>query len=154
VLFDFFLIWKESTNILFSYHVHSFCEELDFCEELHYKIVSSTTTTRFFYFRFWDQGNLFFFLGCVLVNFYLIFCSQVTKKLNIGRLNHVAIAVPNLESATAFYRDVLGAKVSEPQVCHKHNHSLTLLHTQTISLLVQAFCVLMCFFVGDCNLSL
>lgn len=32
----------------------------------------------------------------------------------IGRFNHVAIAVPNLEEATAKYREVLGAKVSEP----------------------------------------
>ena len=32
----------------------------------------------------------------------------------IGRLNHVAIAVPDLEKATAIYRDVLGAKVSAP----------------------------------------
>jgi methylmalonyl-CoA/ethylmalonyl-CoA epimerase len=30
----------------------------------------------------------------------------------IGRLNHVAIAVPDLEAATARYRDVLGASVS------------------------------------------
>jgi len=32
----------------------------------------------------------------------------------IGRLNHVAIAVPDLEAAAAQYRDVLGAKVSPP----------------------------------------
>ena len=32
----------------------------------------------------------------------------------IGRLNHVAIAVPDLDAAAAQYRDVLGAKVSEP----------------------------------------
>ena len=32
----------------------------------------------------------------------------------IGRLNHVAIAVPDLEKATALYRDTLGAKVSAP----------------------------------------
>lgn len=32
----------------------------------------------------------------------------------IGRLNHVAIAVPDLAAATVQYRDVLGAKVSEP----------------------------------------
>jgi methylmalonyl-CoA/ethylmalonyl-CoA epimerase len=32
----------------------------------------------------------------------------------IGKLNHVAIAVPDLEKATALYRDVLGAKVSAP----------------------------------------
>lgn len=33
----------------------------------------------------------------------------------IGRLNHVAIAVPDLATATALYRDQLGARVSEPQ---------------------------------------
>jgi methylmalonyl-CoA/ethylmalonyl-CoA epimerase len=33
----------------------------------------------------------------------------------IGRLNHVAIAVPDLEAAMAQYRDALGAKVSAPQ---------------------------------------
>lgn len=32
----------------------------------------------------------------------------------IGRLNHVAIAVKNLDAATAIYRDTLGAKVTEP----------------------------------------
>ncbi len=32
----------------------------------------------------------------------------------IGRLNHVAIAVPDLAAATAVYRDTLGAKVTEP----------------------------------------
>ena len=31
----------------------------------------------------------------------------------IGRLNHVAIAVPDLEKAAAVYRDTLGANVSE-----------------------------------------
>jgi methylmalonyl-CoA/ethylmalonyl-CoA epimerase len=33
----------------------------------------------------------------------------------IGRFNHVAIAVPDLDAAVKTYRDVLGAKVSEPQ---------------------------------------
>lgn len=33
----------------------------------------------------------------------------------IGRLNHVAIAVPDLEAAVAQYRDALGAKVNAPQ---------------------------------------
>ena len=33
----------------------------------------------------------------------------------IGRLNHVAIAVPDLPSAMALYRETLGAKVSEPE---------------------------------------
>jgi len=33
----------------------------------------------------------------------------------IGRLNHVAIAVPDLEAASAQYRDALGATVGAPQ---------------------------------------
>jgi methylmalonyl-CoA/ethylmalonyl-CoA epimerase len=33
----------------------------------------------------------------------------------IGRLNHVAIAVPDLEAASAQYRDTLGAQVGAPQ---------------------------------------
>ena len=32
----------------------------------------------------------------------------------IGRLNHVAIVVPDVKQAAALYRDTLGAKVSEP----------------------------------------
>ncbi len=32
----------------------------------------------------------------------------------IGRLNHVAIAVPDLAAATSTYAQVLGAKVSDP----------------------------------------
>ena len=32
----------------------------------------------------------------------------------IGKLNHVAIVVPDLAKATALYRDTLGAKVSAP----------------------------------------
>ncbi len=38
----------------------------------------------------------------------------------IGRLNHVAIAVPDLEKSAALYRDTLGAKVSPPQAEPKH----------------------------------
>ncbi len=33
----------------------------------------------------------------------------------IGKLNHVAIAVPDLEKAASVYRDTLGARVSAPQ---------------------------------------
>ena len=33
----------------------------------------------------------------------------------IGRLNHVAIAVPDLIAESALYRDTLGAKVNPPQ---------------------------------------
>jgi methylmalonyl-CoA/ethylmalonyl-CoA epimerase len=38
----------------------------------------------------------------------------------IGRFNHVAIAVPDLEAATRMYKDVLGAKVSAPQAEPAH----------------------------------
>jgi methylmalonyl-CoA/ethylmalonyl-CoA epimerase len=38
----------------------------------------------------------------------------------IGRLNHVAIAVPDLAAAATLYRDTLGAKVSAPQAQPKH----------------------------------
>lgn len=38
----------------------------------------------------------------------------------IGRLNHVAIAVPDLEAGIAVYRDTLGAKVTEPIAQPEH----------------------------------
>ncbi|RUV05308.1 methylmalonyl-CoA epimerase [Mesorhizobium sp. M1A.F.Ca.IN.020.06.1.1] len=38
----------------------------------------------------------------------------------LGRLNHVALAVPNLAAATAAYRDTLGAWLSEPQALPEH----------------------------------
>ena len=38
----------------------------------------------------------------------------------IGRLNHVAIAVPDLESASALYKQTLGAEVSEPVPMPEH----------------------------------
>ncbi|XP_002734959.1 methylmalonyl-CoA epimerase, mitochondrial-like [Saccoglossus kowalevskii] len=42
---------------------------------------------------------------------------------NLGKLNHVAIAVPDLEKASKMYRDVLGAKVSEPVPLPEHGVS-------------------------------
>jgi methylmalonyl-CoA/ethylmalonyl-CoA epimerase len=38
----------------------------------------------------------------------------------IGRLNHVAIVVPDLAAASAVYRDTLGARVSGPQALPAH----------------------------------
>ncbi len=38
----------------------------------------------------------------------------------IGRLNHVAIAVPDLAAGIAIYGSVLGARVSEPQALPEH----------------------------------
>src|SRR5882762_3525709 len=38
----------------------------------------------------------------------------------IGRLNHVAIVVPDLAAAAARYRDALGAEVSAPLALPEH----------------------------------
>jgi methylmalonyl-CoA/ethylmalonyl-CoA epimerase len=38
----------------------------------------------------------------------------------IGRLNHVAIAVPDLAAASKLYRETLGAEVSEPVDMPEH----------------------------------
>jgi len=38
----------------------------------------------------------------------------------IGKLNHVAIAVPDLRAAAALYRDAFGAQVSAPQALPAH----------------------------------
>lgn len=46
----------------------------------------------------------------------------------IGRLNHVAIAVPDLEAATALYRDQLGATVSDPQL--EPDHGVTVVFVE------------------------
>ncbi|GLQ07182.1 methylmalonyl-CoA epimerase [Sneathiella chinensis] len=46
----------------------------------------------------------------------------------IGRLNHVAIAVPDLEAAAKTYRETLGAKVSEPQA--EPDHGVTVVFVE------------------------
>ncbi len=38
----------------------------------------------------------------------------------LGRLNHVAIAVPDLEAAASVYAETLGAEVSAPQPLPEH----------------------------------
>eukprot|EP01087_Luapelamoeba_hula_P001086 TRINITY_DN10832_c0_g1_i1.p1 TRINITY_DN10832_c0_g1~~TRINITY_DN10832_c0_g1_i1.p1 ORF type:complete len:212 (+),score=47.39 TRINITY_DN10832_c0_g1_i1:58-693(+) len=46
--------------------------------------------------------------------------AKASETLQVGKLNHVAIAVPDLEQATILYRDVMGAKVSEPLSLKEH----------------------------------
>lgn len=55
----------------------------------------------------------------------------------IGRLNHVAIAVPDLDAAIAIYRDTLGAEVSavEPQPEHGVNTVFVALPNTKVELL-------------------
>lgn len=42
----------------------------------------------------------------------------------IGRLNHVAIVVPDLAASAALYRETLGAEVSEPQTLEREGVTL------------------------------
>jgi len=42
----------------------------------------------------------------------------------IGRLNHVAIVVPDLAAASAVYCDTLGARISTPQALPAHGVSV------------------------------
>jgi methylmalonyl-CoA/ethylmalonyl-CoA epimerase len=42
----------------------------------------------------------------------------------LGRINHIAIAVPDLAAAAATYRDTLGATVSTPQALPEHGVTL------------------------------
>ncbi len=46
----------------------------------------------------------------------------------LGRLNHVAIAVPDLEAGCQVYRTMLGATVSEPQV--ERDHGVTVVFVE------------------------
>jgi len=67
----------------------------------------------------------------------------------IGRLNHLAIVVPDLETAAAQYRDVLGAAVSSPHPLPAHgvtvvfvelpNSKIELLHPLGNNSPVQSF---------------
>ncbi|MET3897548.1 methylmalonyl-CoA/ethylmalonyl-CoA epimerase [Devosia sp. UYZn731] len=47
----------------------------------------------------------------------------------IGRLNHIAIAVPDLAVAAAKYRDLLGALVGQPQALLEHGVTVVFIDT-------------------------
>ena len=67
----------------------------------------------------------------------------------IGRLNHVAIAVPDLDGAAALYRDTLGAVVSAPVPMPDHgvttvfvelpNSKIELIHPLSVGSPITAF---------------
>ena len=46
----------------------------------------------------------------------------------LGRLNHVAIVVPDLTAGIAIYRDLLGAKVTEPKA--EPDHGVTVVFVE------------------------
>lgn len=47
----------------------------------------------------------------------------------IGRLNHIAIAVPDLAAAAAKYRNLLGAEVGAPQALPEHGVTVVFIDT-------------------------
>lgn len=47
----------------------------------------------------------------------------------LGRLNHVAIAVPDLAAASAVYRDTLAAAVTAPQALPEHGVTVVFIDT-------------------------
>lgn len=47
----------------------------------------------------------------------------------IGRVNHIAIAVPDLERSAARYRNLLDARVSEPQSLPEHGVRVVFIDT-------------------------
>ena len=58
----------------------------------------------------------------------------------IGRLNHVAIAVPDLATAAAQYREVLGARVSEP--LDQPAHGVTVVFVELPNTKIELLCPL------------
>ncbi|MGF9692607.1 methylmalonyl-CoA epimerase [Rhizobium sp. 0TCS1.26] len=48
----------------------------------------------------------------------------------LGRINHVAIAVPDLGAATTAYRDTLGARVSQAQALPEHGVTVVFVELQ------------------------
>jgi len=47
----------------------------------------------------------------------------------LKRLNHIAIVVPDLEAASAVYRETLGASVSAPQALPEHGVTVVFIDT-------------------------
>ena len=87
------------------------------------------------------------------------FCSgKVPEKLwKLGRLNHIAIATPDLAASSSLYKNILGAEISEPQDLPEHgvttvfvnlgNTKLELLHPLGEKSPIQVCCL--CHFSGD-----
>ena len=47
----------------------------------------------------------------------------------LGRLNHVALAVPDIAAASAHYREALGARVTEPMALPEHGVTVVFIDT-------------------------
>ena len=58
----------------------------------------------------------------------------ISQSPLVGRLNHIAIAVPNLEAAAATFRNVLGTTVSEVQSLPEHGVRVVFIHLENTKL--------------------
>ncbi|XP_031572035.1 uncharacterized protein LOC116306131 [Actinia tenebrosa] len=69
--------------------------------------------------RITTQNSTFKNLRCISTTQRLTTDSS-DKLWSLGRLNHVAIAVPDLDKASNLYKNVFGAKVSDSQALPEH----------------------------------
>ncbi|KAF7254835.1 hypothetical protein EG68_09879 [Paragonimus skrjabini miyazakii] len=51
-----------------------------------------------------------------------------TKPWKVAGLNHVAVVVPNIENAAAFYRDTFDVKVDKPFTAEAHGVHVAFVH--------------------------
>ena len=49
----------------------------------------------------------------------------------IGRINHIGIVVADLDAASAHWRDMLGARISAPQILAEHGVRIVYVHSKT-----------------------
>lgn len=55
-----------------------------------------------------------------LIHRHLWITGILHSKWNVGKINHVALAVNDLNKSIQFYKNVLGAKVTEPEPQEEH----------------------------------
>eukprot|EP00873_Tetraselmis_striata_P042956 jgi/Tetstr1/463220/TSEL_008151.t1 len=60
--------------------------------------------------------------------------AYVPPAAKVGRLNHVAIAVPDLSAAAELYRTVFGAQVSQPQALPEHGVTVVFVELENVKL--------------------
>lgn len=65
-------------------------------------------------------GALFSYCRAEIPRRFLSVSHLHPEKWKLGKINHVAIAVTDLDKAMDMYRNVLGAKVSEPEPQEEH----------------------------------
>ena len=72
------------------------------------------------------KGAMFFATGIIVGT---MLQGATAQSPRTTAVNHVAIAVPDLEAASAIYRDTLGAKVSAPPALPDHGVTVVFIDT-------------------------